>query len=414
MSRACALTALTLWEDTGRFAEHILDDLAKKFRLSGPDRGLAQEILYGCIRHLRLLDAVIDELRGGRIKSDTRNLLRVGLFQLLRSGIAEHAAINETVGLARPHEKKLVNAILRRAQRERAEIEADIATWPLAQRTSHPDFLVKRWETHYGADAATFLCNWNNQVPPVFARINACAADQEALNRVRSETIPCLLGPEFPDFFRVDGALPIDWIESGLIYVQDPSTSHACRLLDPQPGEIILDACAAPGGKTALLAALIHSSEGLMASDFAPPRLEQLRHNLDRLGLAGVPVHEIDWTSPDSIESANLPLCDAILLDVPCSNTGVMRRRIDVRWHLSEREIQRHAETQAALLTGVRSVLKPGGRIVYSTCSIDPVENEDLVAASGLAMVRSVSSRPWEDGFDGAFAALLRVDGPFT
>lgn len=414
MSRACALTALTLWEDTGRFAEHILDDLAKKFRLSGPDRGLAQEILYGTIRHLRLLDAVIDELRGGRIKSDTRNLLRIGLFQLLRSGIAEHAAINETVGLARPHEKKLVNAILRRAQRERAEIEADIAAWPLAKRTSHPDFLVKRWEACYGAEAAVFLCDWNNQVPSVYARINACATDHEGLNRVRSETTPFMLGPEFPDFFRVDGALPIDWIESGQIYVQDPSTSLACRLLDPQPGEIILDACAAPGGKTALLGALLPSPTGLIASDSAPPRLEQLRHNLDRLGLAAVPTHEIDWTSPASIESAHLPLCDAILLDVPCSNTGVMRRRVDVRWHLSEREIQRHAETQAALLKGVRSALKPGGRIIYSTCSIDPIENEDLVAASGLSMVRSVSSHPWESGFDGSFAALLRVDGSFT
>jgi len=414
MSRACALAALTLWEDTGRFAEHILDELAKKFRLSGPDRGLAQEILYGSIRHLRLLDEVIDGLRSGKIKSDTRNLLRIGLFQLLRSGIAEHAAIHETVSLARPHEKKLVNAILRRAQRERAEIEAAIATWSLAERTSHPDFLVKRWESQHGPDATAFLCDWNNQVPPVFARINAYAADPEGLNRVRSETIPCLIGPDFPDFFRVEGALPLDWIEAGLVYVQDPSTSLACRLLDPQPGEIVLDACAAPGGKTALLAALRGSPEGLIASDSAAPRLEQLRRNLNRLGLAAVATHQIDWTSPESTAAAKLPLCDAILLDAPCSNTGVMRRRVDVRWHLSEREIRRQAEAQAALLAGVQSVLKPGGRIVYSTCSIDSVENEDLVAASGLPLVRSVTSRPWVDGYDGAYAALLHADEAFT
>lgn len=410
-ARRCALDALTEWEDTSRYAADLLDDFARKMRLVPPDRGLAQELLYGVIRNLYLLDELIERFRRGSIQPQTQNLLRLGLYQLFRSGIAEHAAVNETVSLARPHERALVNAILRGAQRQKADLLAEIETWSLEDRFSHPDFLLQRWTAQYGPDAAEALCRWNNEAPAVYARLNPLLAKEggtgaEALERVRSEIQPSLLGETYPDFFRVDGAPNPDWLRDGLIYIQDPSTSLACRLLDPQPGETVLDACAAPGGKSALLAALMRNEGRLFATDSSEARLQQLGENLERLHVANAEIRRIDWTAPDSF--GDVPRFDAILLDAPCSNTGVMRRRIDVRWRLQDRDFARQAAAQGRLLAAVAPLLKPGGRLVYSTCSIDREENESVVAASGFRVEKTVVSLPWRDGYDGAYAALLR------
>ncbi len=405
-ARRCALDALTAWEDTSRYAADLLDDFARRQRLSPPDRGLAQDLLYGVIRNLYLLDELIERFRRGSVKPQTQNLLRLGLYQLFRSGIAEHAAVNETVSLARPHERSLVNAILRNAQRQKGELLAEIETWPLEDRSSHPDFLIQRWSAQFGPDATAGLCRWNNEPPLVYARLNPLARDREAFDRVRSEAQPASLGGDWPGFFRVEGAPNPDWIRDGLIYIQDPSTSLACRLLAPQPGETVLDACAAPGGKTALLAALMENRGHLLASDSSEARLVQMRENLERLAVANAEIRRLDWTDPAAAKT--LPAFDAILLDAPCSNTGVMRRRVDVRWRLQDRDFERHARQQLALLRSVAKALKPGGRLVYSTCSLDRAENEDVVSASGFAVEATLSCLPWRDGHDGAFAALLR------
>ena len=407
-ARRCALEALTTWEDTSRFASDILEELSREFRLSPPDRGLAQELLYGTIRNLYLLDELVDRFRRGSIKPLTQNLLRLGLYQLFKTQIAEHAAVNETVDLARKHERSLVNAILRNAQRQKAALLVEIENWPLEDRFSHPDFLIKRWLKQYDTPTVEALCEWNNQPAPVYARINPLARDQEALNRVRAETEPYLIGPEYPGFFRVSGAPDPEWIREGLLYVQDPGTLHACQLLDPKPGETVLDACAAPGGKTAILAAMMENQGQLVATDNSVPRLEQMRENFHRLAVENVEVQQAEWNAPDH-GGHTFPTFDAILLDVPCSNSGVMRRRVDVRWRIQERDIERQAANQSAILKSVARLLKPGGRLVYSTCSIDRAENEAVVEASGLQIKSLVSSLPWRDGYDGAFAALLRA-----
>src|SRR6056297_3110704 len=178
-SRRVALEALIEWENTSKYAEDILSDLAAHHRLSRSDRALAIEILYGTIRNLFLLDEIIDELRRGKLKPETRDLLRIGLFQLFLSGIADHAAVNETVNLARKHERGLVNAILRNALRRREAFEATIQTLPLEDRFSHPGFLIERWEAQYGKEATIALCEWNNQPPANYARLNPLAPDQE-------------------------------------------------------------------------------------------------------------------------------------------------------------------------------------------------------------------------------------------
>ncbi len=407
-ARRCALEALTTWEDTSRFAADILDELARTMCLNPPDRGLAQELLYGTIRNLYLLDELIDHFRRGSIKPLTQNLLRIGLYQLFKTDIAEHAAVYETVKLARKHERSLVNAILRSAQRSKADLLKEMETWSLVSRYSHPAFLLERWKDQYGEKAVEALCQWNNEPAPVFGRMNPLARDQVALDRVRSETKPCLLGDAFPDFFRLSGAPDPEWIAKGLIYIQDPSTSLACRLLDPRPGETVLDACAAPGGKTALISSMMNNQGTVVAADNSAPRLKQLRENLDRLGVENASVIQADWNA-GNLGSLDLPEFDAILLDVPCSNTGVMRRRVDVRWRIHERDLPRQAETQKALTLNVLSLLKPGGRLVYSTCSINQVENEGVVQAMNKPIEKTETCLPWRDGYDGAFAALFRV-----
>ncbi|MEM6279477.1 MAG: transcription antitermination factor NusB, partial [Verrucomicrobiota bacterium] len=406
-SRRVALESLIEWENTSAYAEDILADLAGHYRLEGSDRSLAVEILYGTIRNLFLLDEIIDQLRRGKVKSETRNLLRIGLFQIFLSGIADHAAVNETVSLARKHERGLVNAILRNALRQREEFEASIPDWPLEDRYSHPEFLIERWTGQFGEEATAALCEWNNTPPRNYGRINTLAPDTEALNRVRLETQPCLVGPEFPDFFHFEGAPHREWLAQGLFYVQDPSTSLACRLLDPQPGERILDACGAPGGKAAYLAALCGSPSSLTVTDSSSARLERTKENLERLHAKEVTLKQVDWTEADEIPE-DLGKFDAILLDVPCTNSGVMKRRVDVRWRLQPGDFATQAELQATLLQNVAPLLKPEGRLVYSTCSIDHEENEAVAEASSLQVETTRSFLPWQDGHDGAFAALLR------
>ena len=405
-ARRCAIEALNTWEDTSVYADEILSELAGKFRLSSADRGLAQDIFYGTIRNLFLVDEIIEKLRRGRIKPSTQNVLRIGLYQIFCSGIANHAAVNETVNLARQHEKGLVNAILRNTLRRESEFKSEIENWPLEDRFSHPGFLIERWEKQFGEENTRALLEWNNRPPSVFARINELTSDAEALNRVKSETQPCLLGDDYPDFFRVEGAPNVDWLNEGLIYIQDPSTSHSCRLLAPQPGEAVLDACAAPGGKTGYLAALMDNTGQITATDSSHQRLQQTRENLNRLGINNTDIIQADWYHEDQMPEGTQ--FDAILLDVPCSNSGVMRRRVDVRWRLQPADFKRQAEAQARLLKNAIRYLKPGGRLVYSTCSIDHIENEAVIEASELKVEEIQRCLPWKNGYDGAFAALLR------
>ncbi|MEM7699329.1 MAG: 16S rRNA (cytosine(967)-C(5))-methyltransferase RsmB [Verrucomicrobiota bacterium] len=408
-ARRVALDCLLQWESGTEFADALLQDQARRRQLDSPDRGLAQEILYTALRHLIFIDRVIDRFRRGKIKSSTEALLRIGLAQLLKTEIADHAAIHETVELAKPHEKKLVNAILRSAQRERESIEQESAEWDLADRESHPEFLIERWTEQYGAANAEALCAWNNRPAPVFARINRLAADKAAIERLAEEHKGRMLGPDFCDFFKIEGAPDPSALAAGLIYIQDPSTLAAIDLLDPKPGESILDACAAPGGKSGLIASRIGSEGQLTATDNVGKRLQRLRGNLDRLGAKEVEVAQVDWIAGDSGSALDGRQFDAILIDAPCSNTGVMRRRVDVRWRLQPWDFERQRATQEGLIKALLPRLKPGGRLVYSTCSIDREENEGLLESLGLEANQTRRSFPPESGFDGSFAARIQA-----
>src|SRR5437867_902868 len=278
---------------------------------------------------------------------------------------------------------------------------------PLFVRTSNPQFLLERWQQHFGAEHAQELCELNNLPAPVYARINLLRIDRTEFLRTYPES---RLVPDNPNFVKVN-SLPSDALERGHCYVQDPSTTIACQLLDPKPGERILDACAAPGGKTALIAEQVKNRAFIAACDREQRRVRAMRANLQRLGAQIALVEQCDWTrqSRSIFQSANGGF-DRVLVDAPCSNTAVMRRRVDVRWRLTPADFARMQERQFAIMRTVVGLLKPGGVVVYSTCSLEPEENEGVVRKtlanmSILSLEEEKRSLPFRDGFDGAFAA---------
>jgi 16S rRNA (cytosine967-C5)-methyltransferase len=316
-----------------------------------------------------------------------------------------HAAVNESVNLAE-HARGLVNAILRRAVREQGELEAALAAAGPGVAWSHPDFLVERWEAQFGREATLALLEWNNTPAEVFVRANTLKVTRGELLR----SAPAAeAGGAHPLALRVRH-IPASWLAEGLCYVQDPSTLLACDLLAPQAGELVLDACAAPGGKTTYLAALMRNEGRLVACDLYESRVLRLRENLRRLGVrnARTLVHDCMTAEPP----AGVAEFDRILVDAPCSNTGVIRRRVDVRWRLTDEDFVRMPAQQLALLRRAAALLRPGGTLVYSTCSLEPEENEQLVERAlaeipGLRFLESRRTLPFADAIDGAYAAKL-------
>ena len=406
-ARQIALQALRVWRKQKRFADSIISELFANTELTSSDRAFALELIYGVLRNLTLLDFWIGCLRASRVESGLCDILRLGLYQLLFLKTAEHAAVHETVSLAPKRQRTIINAMLRAATRQRSDLLARAEAQPLFVRTSHPQFLVERWQQHFGAEHAEKLCEWNNLPAPVYARINLLRIDRTEFLRAYPKSRPV---PDNPNFVEVN-SLPSDALERGHCYIQDPSTAIACQLLDPQPGKKILDACAAPGGKTALIAEQAKNRAFIAACDREHRRVRAMRANFQRLGAQIASVEQCDWLKKTRsiLQSADGGF-DRVLVDAPCSNTGVMRRRVDVRWRLTPADFGRMQGRQIEIIRAVLQLLKPGGVIVYSTCSLEPEENQEVVrrVLAEMPILRLEAERdslPFRDGFDGAFAA---------
>jgi 16S rRNA (cytosine967-C5)-methyltransferase len=401
--RQLCVHALTEWQRGKLFADEILDGLAERHSASARDRGWLREAFFGTIRHLSSLDFLIARLREGEVDHETRAILRLGLYQLFHMRAPSHAVVNETVELA-GRTRGLVNAILRRALRERNALDAALAAAPDEVRLDHPAFLIERWEKQFGREAALALCEMNNRPADLYVRANGLKVTARELAWSMPGAEVSAFHPRAIRTPRLSEA----WLRGGLCYVQDPSTLIACDLLDPQPGEQVLDACAAPGGKTTYLAELMDNRGHIIACDIWRTRLEFVQRNVRRLGIRNTHPVVADLMKPNpTLKPASF---DRILLDAPCSNTGVIRRRVDVRWRLSEEDFIRMPEQQFALLRRVLELLKPGGTIVYSTCSLEKEENEEVVNRAiseigGLRLTEQSRTQPWRDGVDGAFAA---------
>jgi 16S rRNA (cytosine967-C5)-methyltransferase len=417
---------------SGQYVEVLLDEALASASLPTVDRRLCQELVYGVVRWQATLDWLVARKTGNRLqKPALQRLLRLGLYQIFwLDRIPAHAAVNETVELARQSgfgpQAGFVNALLRGYLRESEatrKLLADLRTTQPALGYSHPEWLVTRWQKRWGTEPTARLLAWNNTPPKTFARVNTLKVEPgKLLAQWRNENV------EY-DFFRRDwlgedlvfelkSHPPLEWLPSfkqGLFYVQDPGTLLAVRLLEPQPGETILDLCAAPGGKLTYIAQQMGNEGRLVAHEISPDRLQLIKGNCERLGVKCVET-TLPSTLPTAIQSsgstAGRPPFDRVLLDAPCSNTGVLRRRVDLRWRIRLEEIKRLQSAQADLLRQGAALLRPGGKIVYSTCSLEPEENQAVVAEflsrhSGFELEQERELGPFADAVDGAYVARL-------
>ena len=402
-----AAEALQEWEEGHIYAETLVDNAARSYGISKEDRNLLNALIIGVIRNQRLLDHWIAQLRDGEIDIEVRSHLRVGLFQILVMHLPDHAAVNETVNSARKGIRGLLNALLRRTIRERDELLAQVETLAPGIRYSHPDWLVQRWTEQYGEESTLKLLEWNQTPSQTTFRVNPLRPEAAGIIDASDRVAPLEghLG-----FYTSKGLPSRDWIEDGLIYIQDPATCHSVQLLQPEAGELVLDACAAPGGKSTQIAAAMCNEGTLLCTDSNEKRLPRLLRNLKKLGVEIAETEAFDWTNPAPAKWHNH--FDAILLDVPCSNTGVLRKRVDARWRMSEESIRDVAGLQRLILSNAVACLKPGGRLVYSTCSIDKEENTDLVEKfvaehDDLEFTKETIAHPASHETDGAYAALI-------
>src|SRR5262245_23507126 len=245
-ARETALAALRLWRKENRFVDCIISGLLAKIRLAPSDRAFALELFYGVLRNLTLLEFWIGCLRASRIENNVRDILRFGLYQLFLLETPKHAAVNETVAIAPQRQRSIVNAILRAATKQRSELLLQADAQPLFVRTSHPQFLVERWQQRFGVEHTEELCQWNNRPAPIYGRINRIKIDPDTFSKLYPDSRALSGNPDFVEF----NTLPTAALDSGHCYIQDPSTAIACHLLDAKPEEKVLDASAAPGGKT--------------------------------------------------------------------------------------------------------------------------------------------------------------------
>lgn len=376
-SRRAAAFAVARWIATKDFASTLLPD--------GADRSFVQDITYTVIRRARALRLALSRLLKKWPAGEMEALLYVGAAQILyMPTVPDFAAVNETVEAAKScpntNVAKVVNGVLRNMLRRSGEIEALIAASPLAVRESFPDELVSRWTDRFGADGAERLAKWHNE-----------PAETYLAYRDRFEKLP-----------RGKRVEEVDGFAEGAFIVQDPGTALAIELLEPSPGDDILDACAAPGGKTIQIA---WRGAKVTACEVNPKRRRRLVENLRRVRLDGA-VKVVE-----GLDIADVKY-DKVLVDAPCSNTGVFRRRPDARWNWSFEKLSALVKLQSEILDCAATRVKGGGRLVYSTCSNEPEENRLQIAAflvrhPEFRLLDTKESIPFETGTDGAFAAAL-------
>lgn len=415
--RSRAILSIAKWMEHGLFPSSTNPD-AEPFAL---------EITQGVLRNLSAVEFAFMRFCRETPSPSARAALAVGVWQLCFSkSIPPYAAISETVDAARrinAAPPAFINAVLRNVERASKAIMAELAASPLHLRTSHPQALVERWISAFGASRAEEICLADNSTPSSIAvslPFTDASKTASLLSCWQSSGVDCRSVPGVPGAIEIPHGVKIASLPGyaeGEFLIQDPATLLPLRLLNPKSGEIIVDCCAAPGGKALQLAALVAPKGRVIALDNVSSRLATLRANITRTHLeAVVETGLCDAASPSLTSAIGSARVDAVIVDVPCSNTGVFRRHPDARWRWSPDETARLAALQLEILKNAAS-MHPG-RIVYSTCSIDPEEDEAVVEkflssthGSGYALAKSGKILPTSDS-DGAFAALIVAEAP--
>lgn len=386
-ARQIAFAALKLIDRQKLFTDVAIDQQLRSSELTSVDRRLVTELVYGCVRRQRSLDFIIDQLAkkpAHKQSPDLRLILHLGLYQLrYLKQIPDSAAVNTTVQLAKENGLQglasFVNGLLRQYLRSGVEFPSEPVINRLSISESFPDWIVELWLKNYGAAETGLLCHWFNQTPSLDLRVNPLKATLEevvtAFDNVGIITAPI---PHLPQGLRIKGGTgsvsQLPGFAEGWWTIQDASAQLVTHLLDPQPGQMVIDACAAPGGKTTHMAELMQDQGELWACD-RPKRLLQLQQNCARLQLQSIQIQAGD--SRDLPEFSGM--ANKVLVDAPCSGLGTLHRHPDIRWRQNPDRITKLNQTQKEILTSAATWVSPGGELVYATCTLNPLENQLVI-----------------------------------
>lgn len=412
--RSIAAKAINQVLDQGLSLSTVIPELQKN--ISDKDKALLQEICFGVLRTLPQLEWIIQQLMGKPLKGKQRilhYLIMVGLYQILYTRIPAHAALAETVNgavaLKKPQLKGLINGVLRQFQRQQDILNERFQN--NENRFLHPSWLLARIKQAYPEQWMSIV-EGNNQKPPMWLRVNQRHhSREEYLTLLENEGIPAIADDSHPFAIRLENPCNVSLLpgfDDGWVTVQDRSAQRCAELLAPENKEQILDLCAAPGGKTTHILEIAPQAQ-VLAIDIDEQRLKRVQENLTRLKLNAV-VKSGDGRYPEQW-CAGMQF-DRILLDAPCSATGVIRRHPDIKWLRRNDDIEQLAQIQKEILHAIWPYLKSGGTLVYATCSILPEENKQQVEAF-LASTQDAQCDyqhqclPEEDGGDGFFYALI-------
>ena len=429
--RKAAFQVLTKAEKGGRINE-VLDQALNGVVLTDQERRFITELVMGTTRMRGRLDADLAACYRGRysrVERGVKRLLRLGAYQLrYMDGVPPHAALSTTVELARvvnlTRAAGLINGVLRELGRQSPpEVPpAGASAGELATAFSHPAWLVERWMDRWGRDRTIALMEWNNRRPTVWLRQRREeSARQRLADIAAARGISLQPHPVMADYLSASPSpaslLKPQVMKEGLFIVQDPSSGAVVKAVDPHPGEVIVDLCAGPGGKTVALAECVAPEGRILAYEIDHHRVNLINSTLSRLGLDNVDLYPGDATT------RTIPEADKVLVDAPCTGTGVMARRADLRWRRKPEHLAEITILQMSLLEHAASQLRPGGTLIYATCSLEPEENWVLVHAFQgnhpefcvVPMPEGIT-RAWMDT-DGALSTFPpdnQVDGIFA
>ncbi len=430
-ARFTSIQILTQFEETNKLNTEALSDL------DGQNRQQANEYIQGILRRKSYLDFLISEYSAvgvDEMKPFFKNILRLGMYDLIfMDGTPDYAAINEAVEIAKREMSSksgdLTNAVLRKVQRDIEKLprpKFEDRTKLIATTFSHPEWMVERYVARFGEREAFQLMQANNKRPDYYIRVNGLKTNEKNFKlRLEKAGVDFEESDWLPGYFRVQSLNEIrskGWFEKGLCQVQDIAAGFAPTILDPQPGESVYDLCAAPGTKTIVLADLMQNKGNIFSVDDDGNRIPLIAENVTNYGVDIVNVQRADITQE------RFKLANAVLLDAPCSGTGVLSKRADLRWRRKPEQLEEFVKLQAELLDAAGNMVSKGGRLVYSTCSLEPEENmeqvmnfldeydnfeledlsdylpEEVLADEGL----SYQTFPHKHNCDGHFGVLLK------
>ena len=420
----------------GAYSNLVLNEMLPQEGLNDLDRRFVTELVYGTVKTLGTLDWILEHFVSRPLQSlepETRNILRLGVYQIyFLDRVPVSAAVNESVNLAKRFGHagivKFVNAVLRSSVRQKATLD-----WPAAETAPlqhlaltayHPEWLVRRWEHQFGLEETQKLCAFDNAPAPLSLRVNTLVTTREdLLAKLTADGFTAQASRWSPDGIictRIPSLKALFNKYYNGFYIQDESSMLVGRVLDPKPGSTVIDMCSAPGGKATHVAALMENRGQVRACDIYPHKIDLIKANAARLGLKNVYTFLQDGTK---VRETWAGKADYVLVDAPCSGLGVLNRRAEARWTKTEQDLAAFPPLQQQILETAAQYAKPTGRILYSTCTLEPAENQQVVAAFLAAhpdwqaagfkhpltgeTVTALQLLPQQDGVDGFYLALL-------